>query len=140
MSVTTTQGDEQVLTFQLDGQEYCVSITAVDEIVDYNQAVTALPETDTHVAGVMDLRGRTTTVVDPKEVLDTEGDGDGDHVVVFDSEGEDANPVGWIVDSVSQVIGFDLEDISEDVESSLARGVVRNDDDRFIVWLDPTAF
>ncbi|WP_232703521.1 chemotaxis protein CheW [Halobacterium wangiae] len=140
MSVTTTQGDEQVLTFQLDGQEYCVSITAVDEIVDYDQTVTALPETDSHVAGVMDLRGRTTTVVDPKEVLDTDGDGDGDHVVVFDSESDDANPVGWIVDSVSQVIGFDLDEINEDVESSLARGVVRNDDDRFIVWLDPSAF
>ncbi|WP_336036516.1 chemotaxis protein CheW [Halobacterium yunchengense] len=140
MAVATTQGDEEVLTFRLGGQSYCVSIDNIDEIVDYDQNLTKLPETRPHVEGVIDLRGRTTTIVDPKALLDIADDSGANHVVVFDSNAEDDGQVGWIVDEVRKVVGIESADVDESVESRLARGIVRNGSDDFLVWLNPEAF
>lgn len=140
MTAATTHGDDQVLTFRLGEQSYCVSIDHLDEIVDYDQDLTTLPETKPHVEGVIDLRGRTTTIVDPKALLEVDEENDATNIIVFGSDSKEESPVGWIVDEVFQVIGLSSGDIDENVESELAQGVVRKDGDEFVVWLDPDAF
>lgn len=138
MSVTATQGDEQVLTFGLAGQRYCVAIDRVAEIVEFESQPTRVPDAPAHVAGVVDLRGRTTTVVDPKRLLNLDAADEARHIVVFESD--DGVPTGWLVDEVNQVIGVDDADVDEAVESRFTKGVVRDGEGGFLVWLRPGEF
>jgi len=132
--------DRQVLEFRLGEETYCVSIDYVTEIVDSGE-VTTVPNSPRHIEGVMDLRGRTTSIVDPKVVFGIDGDGDRRRIIVFDPDiVENQGAAGWLVDEVYQVVRVDDEDVddspSQDKES--IRGVVKRDDD-FVIWVDPAA-
>jgi purine-binding chemotaxis protein CheW len=128
-----TVADTQVLEFRLEDRNYCIDIAHVDEIVD-EEELTPLPNADPRVEGVMDLRGTTTTIIDPKTVLDLDKTETGDRVVVLESEGE--GDVGWLIDAVNQVTGVDPETVDESVENESVRGIVRRDDG-FVVWIKP---
>jgi len=130
-----TLSDRQVLEFRLEDRLYCVDITHVSEIVD-KEELTPLPNADPHVEGVMDLRGTTTTIVNPKRVLDLEETETGERVVVLESDDDDDANVGWLIDAVEEVVGVDEEALDESVESGSVRGIVRRDDE-FVVWVKP---
>lgn len=132
----------QVLEFKLGEETYCVSIDYVTEIVDVGE-LTSVPNSPPHVEGVMDLRGRTTSIIDPKVVFDIGDEGEAARIIVFDPEiaGDDQGAVGWLVDEVYQVSQVDPENVdrsptSEEVRS--IKGVVKRDG-AFIIWVDPTA-
>ena len=130
-----SRADLQVLEFRLEDRNYCIDIAHVDEIVDKDE-LTPLPNADPRVEGVMDLRGTTTTIVNPKTVLDLEETETGERVVVLESgDGDDGN-VGWLIDAVEQVVSVDEETVDESVESGSIRGIVRQDEE-FVVWLKP---
>lgn len=61
--------ETQVLEFTLGEEQYCVTIEAVNEIVKAAE-VTPMPDTPPAVIGMMDLRGKTTTIVNPKPVFE----------------------------------------------------------------------
>jgi purine-binding chemotaxis protein CheW len=128
----------QLLEFGLGSETYCVDITHVDEIVDVNE-LTVVPNAASHVEGVMDLRGETTTIVDPKEVFGIDGEGDRKRIVVFDPErtaGEKA--IGWIVDEVEQVVDVDERDVeSSPVDDEAVQGIIKRDGG-FTIWVQPT--
>ena len=140
-SATTeeTAGDvTQVLEFGLGDETYCLDISYVDEIVDAGD-LTAIPNSPRHVEGVMDLRGQTTTIIDPTVLLGVAGGDDSDRIIVFDPETvEDGSSVGWTVEDVYQVrdVTPDEVDTSDSVTDNGVRGVVK-DDDRFVVWVEP---
>lgn len=128
----------QVLEFGLGAETYCLDIAFVDEIVDAGD-LTPIPNSPPHVEGVMDLRGRTTTIVDPKSLFDIEGEGSRDRIVVFDGDavGEQGT-LGWVVDDVYQVRTVDPDRVDDEtVDDEDVRGIVRGDDG-FVVWVDPT--
>ena len=127
-----------MLEFSLGEETYRLDIAYVDEIVDAGD-LTAVPNSPRHVEGVMDLRGQTTTIIDPKVPLGVAGDGDSDRIIVFDPETvEDGWTVGRTVDDVYQVrdVTPDRVDASDSVTDDGVRGVVK-DDDRFVVWVEP---
>jgi len=131
----------QVLEFELGEERYCVSIDYVTEIVDVGD-LTEVPNSPGHVEGVMDLRGRTTSIIDPKVVFDIAGDGEAQRIIVFEPDiVEDQGAAGWLVDEVFQVVQIDPEDLdtspSEDDEA--IRGVVKRGDGEFVIWVDPQA-
>ncbi|WP_128475883.1 chemotaxis protein CheW [Halorussus pelagicus] len=131
-----TVGDVQVLEFRLEDRKYCIDIAHVDEIVDKDE-LTPLPNSDPRVEGVMDLRGITTTIINPKRVLDLEETETGERVVVLESDdGDEDGSVGWLIDAVNQVVSIDTDDVDESVESGSVRGIIRQDDD-FVVWVKP---
>jgi purine-binding chemotaxis protein CheW len=132
--MSETVDDVQVLEFRLEDRNYCIDITHVDEIVDKKE-LTPLPNSDPRVEGVMDLRGTTTTIINPKQVLDLEKSEIGERVVVLESE-EDEGNVGWLIDAVNQVVSIDTENVDQSVESESVRGIVRQDDG-FVVWVKP---
>ncbi len=140
MSTRTTRsvGAEQVLEFRLGEETYCVSIDYVTEIVDMG-ALTPIPNSPPHVEGVIDLRGNTTSIIDPKVGLGTDGDL-GDRIVIFDSEiFEDERSVGWAVDSVEEVSDVDEEAVDDSpIEGDHIRGLIKRDSG-FVVWIDPQA-
>ena len=127
------ESEYQILEFELGGKQYCVDLDYVDEIVNNEDAITEVPNTDPDVVGVMDLRGRTTTIVDPRISLDLSGDLEPKYVIVF--EGEDEQ-VGWLIEDVSQVTAIDEEHLDETVSNGSVNGVFKRGDD-FTIWVDP---
>lgn len=137
MSQATLEGTE-VLEFQLGEELYCIDISHVAEIVDRGE-LTAVPNTPPHVEGVMDLRGRTTTIIDPKVPLQLESDSEGNRIVIFDHDLNDASEAtGWIVDEVNRVIRIPEEnvDTSPTENEEAVKGIVKQED-TFMVWVDP---
>jgi purine-binding chemotaxis protein CheW len=135
---TVVTDDTQVLEFRLGSETYCVDIEYVAEIVDKDD-LTEVPNSPRHVEGVMDLRGRTTAIVDPKTLLNVSGDDDHQRIVVLDPDELDSGEAtGLIVDEVFQVVRLssgDLDDSPMDDQESI-NGILRRDD-QFVIWLDP---
>jgi purine-binding chemotaxis protein CheW len=87
----------------------------------------------------MDLRGRTTTIVDPKTLFEIEAEGPRERIVVFDDdEIDEGGTVGWMVDEVFQVRDVAPDDVDQGttVDEEGIRGIVKSDD-RFVVWVSP---
>jgi purine-binding chemotaxis protein CheW len=130
-----TVGDVQVLEFRLEDRKYCIDIAHVDEIVDKKE-LTPLPDSEPRVEGVMNLRGITTTIINPKKVLDLEATETGERVVVLETDEDEEGSVGWLIDAVNQVVSIDTDDVDESVESESVRGILRQDDG-FVLWVKP---
>ena len=133
-----TAREIQMLVFELGGETYCVDIDYVSEIVDRG-SVTPVPNAPEFVEGVMDLRGRTTSIVDPKALLNV-GGGDARRIVIFDADSfEDDAAVGWLVDAVHQVDRVSMDDVEDPPldRGEFIEGIVRREDD-LVVWVTPT--
>ena len=127
---------EQVLEFCLGNETYCVSIEYVTEIVDMGE-LTPLPNSPPHVEGDIDLRGNTTSIIDPKVGLGIDREL-GDRIIIFDSTiFDDDRSVGWAVDSVEEVSDIASEDVDDSpVDEEHIRGLIKRDS-TFVVWIDP---
>ncbi len=145
-SETTSTADEsntqggvtQVLEFGLGDETYCLDIDVIDEIVDAGQ-LTRIPNSPPHVEGVMDLRGRTTSIINPKTVFSIDTEGERNRIIVFDPDAiGDQGTIGWIVDEVYQVSDITPDDVDETTTANdeNVNGIVKGDD-KFVVWVDP---
>ncbi|WP_302082221.1 chemotaxis protein CheW [Salinibaculum rarum] len=142
----------QVLTFGIGNQEYCIELEYVTEIIDGGK-MTVVPNTADHVEGIMDLRGQTTTIIDPLVLLDgasidpdellTDGGGNTNRVIMLDKQLVDGSgAIGWLVSTVSAVAEIPLDTLEAEgiTDSPLYKGVSKRDDsDEFLIWLDPEA-
>lgn len=131
----------QVLEFRLGDETYCVSIEYVEEIVDVGE-LTSVPNSPPHVEGVMDLRGRTTSIVNPKTVFGIDADTEARRIVVFEPEiVDDGAAAGWLVDGVDQVVQVDDSDVDESPteDERAINGVVKQGSGEFVIWVDPAA-
>jgi len=93
----------QLVSFDVDGQEYAIAIEDVQEIVQIPEAVIHVPHSESHVLGVMTLRSRLLPLVNlrtmfalPHRELDEKS-----RVVVLTLNGVS---VGVVVDAVSEVL------------------------------------
>jgi purine-binding chemotaxis protein CheW len=131
----------QVLEFELGEETYCVSIDYVTEIVDIGE-LTEVPNAPRHVEGVMDLRGRTTSIVNPKIVFDIDATRDPERIIVFDPEiSQEEGAIGWLVDEVDQVSQIEPGNVDESPgsqQSQSIEGIVKRDGG-FMIWVNPTA-
>ncbi|WP_089384149.1 chemotaxis protein CheW [Halorubrum vacuolatum] len=128
----------KVLEFGLGDGTYCLDIGVIDEIVDAGE-LTRIPNSPAHVEGVMDLRGRTTTIVDPKTLFGIDEAGPRERIVVFDDDRlDESGTLGWMVDEVFQVRDVAPEDVDQatTVDDDGVNGIVKSDD-RFVVWVAP---
>lgn len=128
----------QVIEFALGDERYCIGIDFVSEVVRINvEQLTEVPNAPRYVEGIVDLRGETTTVINPYPVLDIDGRLEQfEQMLVFDEEmmGE---VVGWLVDNVHRVSNIDERAIEESPANQAGiRGVV-NRDDGFVIWTAP---
>jgi purine-binding chemotaxis protein CheW len=131
----------QVLEFKLGAETYCVSIDHVTEIVDIGE-LTAVPNSPPHVEGVMDLRGRTTSIVNPKTVFGIDTDTDARRIIVFEpSIIEDQMAAGWLVDEVDQVVQVDYDEVDQSPaeDDEAIHGVIKQGAGDFVIWVDPAA-
>jgi len=134
---TTAEDETRVLEFALGEERYCLDIEYVEEIVK-RETVTRVPNTPDFVAGVVDLRGQITTILDPKVLFDIDVEGSEDLIVVFDPDGlGDQGAIGWLVDDVNQVMPVaDSEVNPSPVDQNHVEGVVDRDGE-FVIWTTP---
>lgn len=129
-------GTKQVLEFELGDRLFATEITEVREIVEKPE-VTPLPNTPDCVEGVINLRGETATLLNPKHLLDVKDDVDGERILV--TEG-DEDVTGVLVDSVNEVYEIpeeELQDTDDFDEDELSEAVYRTErSDDFVVLLD----
>jgi len=137
---TMSTGTRQVLEFELGPSTYCVDIEYVTEIVDVGD-VTDVPNAPRHVQGVMDIRGRTTAIVDPTVVFGVDGADTEHRIVVFDPNVvESGAAAGWLVDEVDQAVSIDEGDVdpSPADDDPAIHGVLKCEDG-FVIWVDRVA-
>jgi purine-binding chemotaxis protein CheW len=105
-SVSDTSDENQLVSFEVAGQEYAFPIEEVQEIVQLPEHVTGVPNTAAHVLGVITLRNRLLPLVSlremfglpPAEVIDA-------NKVVVVSLGEGTGTsVGVVMDSIKGVL------------------------------------
>jgi len=134
-----------VLEFGLDGERYCVDISYVSEIVALEE-LTSVPNSADYVLGVMDLRGRSLQVRDPKVPFRVDDEPTGGRVIVMTGEvGPEEKRTGWLVDTVHDVLTVGEGDLDEDVDGRGVYGALRpgaDEDDeessgRMVIWVDP---
>jgi len=137
---TTTRGAQtRVLEFSLAGEQYCLDIEYIEEIVKH-ETITRVPNTPGFVEGVVDLRGQITTILNPKVTLDKDDQSAGELIVVFDADAfDDQGAIGWVVDDVRQVSPVHENQVNDPpLGEDYINGVIdRDGDDEFVIWTTP---
>ena len=93
----------QLVSFDVDGQEYAIAIEDVQEIVQVPEAIIHVPRSESHVLGVMTLRSRLLPLVNLRSMFAlTHRDLDEKSRIVVLTLG--GASVGVVVDAVSEVL------------------------------------
>lgn len=121
---------QDFLTFIIGKEEFAVEILRVQEIRGW-VTPSPLPNVPNYVKGVVDLRGTVVPIIDLREKFKLNASYDGTTVVivvhVLTSQGE--RIVGLVVDAVSDVHQFDMDnlqaapDISGSIDSQYILGL-----------------
>ncbi|MGA1839305.1 MAG: chemotaxis protein CheW [bacterium] len=132
-------GMMKYVTFFLEGEEYALPISQVQEIMRIGE-ITRVPNSPEHVKGVMNLRGKIIPVIELKKRLSLgEAVVDGNSRIVVVENGPKV--MGLMVDRVAQVLNITTEQIDNapdevvQVQESYIKGVGKIDE-RMIIMLD----
>ena len=134
-------GRRQLVVFKVGTEEFAVNIMLTREVVLMRE-ITPVPETETYVEGVMNLRGSLVPVLDFRKrlrALRTSSNSER-RIIIADIDGRTA---GLIVDGASEVIRITDEMIEEvpplisEMGAGYVEGVI-NIDGRFITLIDLT--
>lgn len=139
MMTRGASGANELISFQIGEQQFCVDIKAVREIRGWSPS-TALPHSPDYVLGVINLRGIVLPVMDLSARL---GFGAGTPlnrsvIIVVDIEGE---PLGLMVDAVSDILTIDdsmiqsADALSIPNTQNMLRSIIAVDG-RMIAWLN----
>jgi purine-binding chemotaxis protein CheW len=105
--------DEQFVIFDLGCEQYGVEISQVREIIRPKD-MTRIPNAPNYVEGVINLRGKVTTIINLGRRLgfldEGRGEKEGKRIIVVDYE--DA-PIGMLVDNVRDVKRLSSDDMEE---------------------------
>ncbi len=103
------------LTFSLAGEEYGIGIIQIKEIIGM-MPITSVPRTPEFVKGVINLRGKVIPVIDLRLRFNMEASEYTERtcIIVVEIEGKDKTVIiGIVVDSVSEVLNINEQDIEE---------------------------
>lgn len=135
--------ENEYLTFILDGEEYGVSILAVQEIRVWS-SVTDMPNTPEYVKGVINLRGVIVPIVDLRERLNKASATYNENTVVIvlkEKVNDNSIVVGVVVDAVSDVYKFSeaeiksSPDFGSEIDSRFIFGMATIEE-KIIIMLD----
>jgi purine-binding chemotaxis protein CheW len=103
----------QVLEFLLGKEHFAIDLFDVREVVEYTP-ITRLPNTATHMKGIIDLRGEITSIIDLKDRLHIPVNGDqkdeDGRIIVLDEKLTGVK-TGILVDDVLAVSTFEKGDV-----------------------------
>ena len=135
----TSMETQQFLTFSLNGQEFGIEILQVQEIKNYIR-VTPIPNAPKHVKGVINLRGTVIPIIDLRDTLGMDVS-QIDKFTVIIVVNIETKIVGLVVDSVSDVLDVNREDIEvppglfSDSHTTVVNRIAKTED-RLISILD----
>jgi purine-binding chemotaxis protein CheW len=126
---TVIQTEEQNVVFVIGNESYGIDIFRVNEIIRLRE-ITPIPRSESHIRGLVNLRGKTIPVVDlaVRLSLSTEGDTDNTRIIVVDTE---QGHVGIIVDEVREVVTLKSEEVEAtptmvtELSADFIRGVAK---------------
>jgi purine-binding chemotaxis protein CheW len=135
--------DRQLVIFKIAGEEFGVDINEVKEIIRWEE-VTRIPNTESYIKGVINLRGSIVVVNDlamklglPSKTVD-----DDTRILVVEVNG---NIIGMVVDSATEVLrleGKKVQDapdmITSGIDNNYIEGVGVLDEKRLLTLLDLT--
>jgi len=143
-------GTVDVVEFTLGSEHYALDISLVREIVEMMQ-ITPIPRAPPHIAGVINLRGEITNIMNLHTLLGLPAvtRENAQKIIVFMSEAAGGNNVGILVDNVTSVTPVS-EDQVEKVDGSFAgdrlqyiKGIIKvgggdgkNAERGLVLWLD----
>lgn len=127
----------QILAFWVADEEYCLEITAIQEIIKV-PVVTEVPRASKGVLGVISLRGTIVPVVAMRDVLGHASvlPNNNNRILVLHGGGE---PLGFLVDRVSRVVRIDsttIRPVPRQIERDLGellQGVVQEESNMLLV-------
>ncbi|MBG0777316.1 MAG: purine-binding chemotaxis protein CheW [Desulfovibrionaceae bacterium] len=116
-----TEPELQLVSFVLDGREFTVPISVVQEVIRFLPP-TKLPAAPRFIAGIVNLRGRVTPLVRLRDLLgiSAEGDGRDQFIVVCKRKGLQ---VGLMISEVSTMYRVSQETVEWGIESHLGVNV-----------------
>ncbi len=130
----------QLVSFNLDQEEYGVDVLKVREIIRM-PVLTRVPNTPHYVDGVINLRGKVIPIISMRKkfgLMETENDKQ-TRIMVMDVDGE---LMGFTVDAVSEVIrisGSEIQPspavVASGIDQECIAGVI-NQAERLLVLLD----
>ncbi len=130
----------QLVSFNLDQEEYGVDVLKVREIIRV-PVLTRVPNTPHYVDGVINLRGKVIPIISMRKkfgLMETENDKQ-TRIMVMDVDGE---LMGFTVDAVSEVIrisGSEIQPspavVASGIDQECIAGVI-NQAERLLVLLD----
>ena len=130
----------QLVSFNLDQEEYGVEVLKVREIIRMN-TITHMPNTPHYVEGIINLRGKVIPIVSMRKKFGLVEAENNSHtrIMIMDIAGE---LMGFIVDSVSEVIRISGTEIQPSpsvagggIDQDCIAGVI-NLSERLLVLLD----
>lgn len=134
--------EKQYVVFGLEGQEYCVDITTVQEII-LPIKVTKLPNMPSHVLGVFNLRGNIVPLLDLKTRFGMKKSEQTEDTRIIVMK-VDQKSFSILVDEIHEVVKIKDEsieisnDISTEINKEYILGVAK-EGDRLIIMLKLTA-
>ncbi|TAN44302.1 MAG: chemotaxis protein CheW [Nitrospirae bacterium] len=138
-ALTSAEELLQLVTFNLDNEEYAVDILKVQEINRMTE-ITRVPNSPAYVEGVVNLRGKVIPVINirTKFNLAAKEPDSRSRIMIMDIEGI---TMGVVVDSVSEVLripGNIVEPtppMASNISTEFMRGIAKLED-RLIILLD----
>ena len=126
---TVIHTEEQNVVFVIGNESYGIDIFRVNEIIRLRE-ITPIPRSESHIRGLVNLRGKTIPVVDlaVRLSLNTDGDTDNTRIIVVDTE---QGHVGIIVDEVREVVTLKSEEVEatptmvSELSADFIRGVAK---------------
>jgi len=135
--------EQEYLTFILQGEEYGIDILCVQEIRVWS-SVTELPNKPEYIKGVINLRGVIIPIIDLRQRFGKEPLEYTDQTVTIilkNKQVENSMVVGIVVDAVSEVYKFQIQDIRKappfgnNIDSCFLKGLA-SIEDKLIILLD----
>jgi purine-binding chemotaxis protein CheW len=133
--------DRQLVIFKIAGEEFGVDINEVKEIIRWED-VTRIPNTESYIKGVINLRGSIVVVNDlaMKLGLPSKDVDEDTRILVVEVDG---NTVGMVVDSATEVLRLEGEKV-QDAPDMITSGIDHNyidgvgllDEKRLLTLLD----
>ncbi|SJZ30206.1 chemotaxis protein CheW [Selenihalanaerobacter shriftii] len=129
---------QQLIVFNLGGEEFGVKITKVQEIIRMTE-ISKLPNSSEFMSGIINLRGDIISVIDLRKRFGVEQqETKKTRIIIVEMDDQD---VGLIVDNVSEVLRIEPEDIDDapqrvaGIKDDYLKGIGKVEE-RIIVLLD----
>lgn len=138
-----------VVEFEFSGERYALDIALAREIVEM-VPITPVPRAPLHIAGIINLRGEITTVLNLSTILGIPQGEKKEHqkIIILVPEAAGGSNVGIIVDdvlSVMQVAEADVEKMDESLaRDAYVKGIIKvtdqmaedEDSKNLVIWID----